>query len=223
MAKGTPRWIPWMPLLCYAALGYTMGLIWQGHRAFYVYTMLIVFVLLCGLFTMFLLFFRDPERTPGEGIVAPADGKVIKAEESEGPKGHKGKYSLVSVFMNVNNVHVNRAPVEGRVISIRHVPGRFAFAFSKDAETNERAILTLDSGGETFILVLIAGWFARRIQVYVREGEKVNKGQRISIIRFGSRVDLYMPSCYGIEAREGRRTAAGVTTVSSGRKQGRKI
>jgi phosphatidylserine decarboxylase len=130
-----------------------------------------------------LLFFRDPKRFIGEGIVSPADGKVSEARSRNGR-------AFVSIFMNVHNVHVNRAPLAGTVMEVKHIPGGYVPAFNKEAENNERVIARLGTARGTVIITQIAGTVARRIVPYLSAGDRVEKGDRIGLIRFGSRVDM---------------------------------
>lgn len=134
-----------------------------------------------------LLFFRDPPRSPpDEGIVSPADGRVslIRAEEDR---------IRVGVFMNVTDVHVNRAPARGTIESVHHRPGAHRPAFTKDSDRNERVDIRLVGDGGPADVSLIAGTVARRITPYVEEGQTVERGQRIGHIAFGSRADVLLP------------------------------
>jgi len=138
-----------------------------------------------------LWFHRDPERSsPTEGVLAPADGRVtvIRTEQDEGTERLR-----VGVFMNVTDVHVNRAPVSGPVTGVEHVPGGHMPAFTKDAERNER--LHVDLG--EFRVTLIAGTVARRIHPYLEAGESVERGDRLGHVSFGSRADVLLPPAYG--------------------------
>ncbi len=146
----------------------------------------LLFVLFILIFLLFLLFFRDPERAIGEGIVAPADGLLSNIEDEQGSV-------KISILMGLLDVHVNRAPIEGNVLSMEHIPGKHIPVFDKDSEANERLITTLDTDIGQVKIVQIAGAFARRIEPRIREGDTLSKGQRIGMIRFGSRVDLYLP------------------------------
>ncbi len=146
------------------------------------------FSALLMLSVFFLFFFRDPEREiPPEGVVSPADGVVKEIRDG-------GRTVRVAVFMNIHNVHVNRAPISGRITDIRHVFGSYVPAFRKESERNERTYITLETPIGRVEIVQIAGAVVRRIVTYVREGDAVKKGQRIGMIRFGSRVDVIMPS-----------------------------
>jgi phosphatidylserine decarboxylase len=130
-----------------------------------------------------LLFHRDPERSPpASGIVAPADGTVSVVREEEGR-------IRVGVFMNVTDVHVNRAPMGGTVESVEHRPGANKPAFTKESERNER----VDIAFEDHEVSLIAGWFARRIHPYVEAGDELARGDRLGHVSFGSRADILLP------------------------------
>jgi phosphatidylserine decarboxylase len=150
------------------------------------------------LLALFVLqFFRDPPRTvPAlEGVVlSPADGRIVKVQAVRDPYTERDSV-LVSVFMNVFNVHSNRAPVDATVERVAYAPGRFFNADLDKASTdNERNALVLRlPGGERVTVVQVAGLIARRILCYVRPGDTLRRGQRYGFIRFGSRVDVYLP------------------------------
>jgi phosphatidylserine decarboxylase len=165
-----------------------------------------------------LIFFRDPKRSVGEGVVSPADGKVITVER------RKGNWYFISIFMNIHNVHVNRAPWEGRVISQEHIPGGFVPAFNKDSDSNERVVTRIGTDNGTWEMVQIAGAVARRIISYVKPGQILEKGDRFGMIRFGSRVDLHfkLPRGYFISVREGDRVRAGSSNLAVCRHQDRR-
>ncbi|MFF9378159.1 phosphatidylserine decarboxylase [Streptomyces griseoluteus] len=155
-----------------------------------------------------LWFFRDPEREIAQGrVISPADGVV----QSVMP--WKDGRTRVAIFMSPLNVHVNRAPLAGTVTSVEHVPGGFVPAFNKESENNERVVWHLDTELGDIEMIQIAGTVARRIVPYVPQGAKVERGERIGLIRFGSRVDIYLPE--GVEAavEVGQRTLAGVTRL----------
>ncbi|WP_031515448.1 phosphatidylserine decarboxylase [Streptomyces sp. NRRL F-5123] len=155
-----------------------------------------------------LWFFRDPEREIAEGrVISPADGVV----QSVMP--WKDGRTRVAIFMSPLNVHVNRAPLAGTISSVEHIPGGFVPAFNKESENNERVVWHFDTDLGDIEMVQIAGAVARRIVPYVPRGCKVEQGDRIGLIRFGSRVDVYLPE--GIEAgvEVGQTTTAGVTRL----------
>ncbi|GAA2863058.1 phosphatidylserine decarboxylase [Streptosporangium fragile] len=158
-----------------------------------------------------LWFFRDPERTPGSGrILSPADGVVQSIDPW--PDGR----TRVAIFMSPLDVHVNRAPLAGTVTSVEHVAGGYLPAFNKDSDTNERVVWHLDTALGDIEFVQIAGAVARRIVPYVAEGAKVAKGERIGLIRLGSRVDVYLPEGISPAVSVGERTVAGVTSLDHG-------
>ncbi|HEX8979362.1 MAG TPA: phosphatidylserine decarboxylase [Parasulfuritortus sp.] len=149
------------------------------------------------LFLFVLQFFRDPARRipVGENLVlVPADGRVIKVEKAEDP-WLKREALKISVFMNVFNVHSNRAPVDGEVVQRWYHPGKFVNAdFDKASTENERNALHIRTAdGQDITCVQVAGLIARRILCYVEPGTKLSRGQRYGFIRFGSRVDVYLP------------------------------
>jgi len=165
------------------------------------------------------LFFRDPERSgdPREGeILCPADGRVVAVAEGPAPSGLEDGGSRISVFMSVLNVHVNRIPLDGKVLGVRHVPGGFSMAQLDDARiNNERTeILIQDPSGRRFLMVQVAGMIARRIVCRLKEGDEVRAGERFGIICFGSRVDLYMPPGFRSLVGVGDRVKAGKTVLA---------
>ena len=155
-----------------------------------------------------LWFFRDPERQIGTGrIVSPADGAVQSIDTR--PDGR----TRVAIFMSPLNVHVNRAPLPGTVTSVDHIPGGYVPAFNKDSERNERVVWHFDSELGDLEMVQIAGAVARRIVPYVRPGTKVEQGERVGLIRFGSRVDTYLPAGVEVGVEVGQKMTAGVTRL----------
>ena len=175
------------------------------------------------LLTIFVLwFFRDPERmvpSSEAGIISPADGVICKIEKTLPPKEVKSSEELlkISVFMNVFNVHVNRAPVTGNIKEIIYVPGKFINAsFDKASEHNERNILVLENNkNEEIIVVQIAGLIARRILSFVNLFDSLKIGERFGLIRFGSRVDVYLPSKYDSKVELGQKVTAGESIIAS--------
>lgn len=144
-----------------------------------------------------LQFFRDPPRTIPQqpnAVLAPADGRIVVVEKTQDP--YAGREALkISVFMNVFNVHSNRAPVDGKIQKVQYFPGKFVNAdLDKASVENERnALIITAANGQTVTCVQVAGLIARRILCYVKSGETLARGQRYGFIRFGSRVDVYLP------------------------------
>ena len=152
-------------------------------------------------------FFRDPERsTPEEPdlVICPADGKIIVA----GP-------GRVSIFMNVFNVHVCRTPIEGTVDEVQHTPGSFLAANRSEAsEQNERVAILIRDGGREMRFTLVAGLIARRIVCRVGRGDRLRAGERVGLIRFGSRVDVDLPEDAEIAVFSGQKVVAGETVIA---------
>lgn len=172
-----------------------------------------------GLTTFILSFFRDPERfVPADDnlLVSPADGKVIIVERvSDDTFTHDQAYK-VSIFMNVFNVHVNRAPMSGTIEEVIYRPGKFYAADSKQgALQNEYCAAVLRTGGgQRLAFVQMAGLIARRIVCWLEAGDQVVKGRRFGLIRFGSRVDLYLPTDAEMLVQVGQKVRAGETPLA---------
>lgn len=180
---------------------------------------------LAGLWLLFatfcLWFFRDPQARPPtdpNAIVAPAHGKVDLIDEVEESSFMGGRCRRISTFLSVFDVHVQNAPVTGRVMLGRRTAGRFVNAMRADSgEFNENLLLGIESSereGERIGVRLIAGLIARRILPWVKEGEAVDRGERIALIRFGSRVDLYVPLDYEVVVQCGDRVRGGETILA---------
>jgi phosphatidylserine decarboxylase len=163
-------------------------------------------------------FFRDPERSipTGSGLLlAPADGKIVTVSSLQNdpiqPSG-----TLVSIFLSVFDVHINRAPMSGTVVDVRYQPGKFLPAFRADAsDLNEQNMVTLQAGETRVIIKQIAGILARRIVCRVRAGDKLSPGERFGLIRFGSRVDILIPPEFAVSARLGQRVRGGESVLAS--------
>lgn len=186
LAKGSISWIlsPFIVGIVFVILGILLTGILRSVSLF------IAFMLLLKT-SFFLMFFRDPERAIGNGIVIPADGKI--REISDVTDSDIGNCTLVSTFMNVYNVHVNRMPFDGTIEDIVHYPGAHLPAFKKESEKNERVIITIKTKIGIIKVVQIAGTLARRIVPYIKKGDTIKRGEKIGIIRLGSRVDIYLP------------------------------
>jgi phosphatidylserine decarboxylase len=187
IAKGGFSWIVTscaITVLLLIASLLTLGFLQISLFVFFVFFFLISLLL--------FIFFRDPKRTIGSGIVAVADGRI-----REITKLHDcdvGKCLRISTFMNIHNVHVNRMPLDGRIEKITHHSGGHIPAFKKESDSNERVVLLIKTDIGFIKIVQIAGTIARRIVPYVAEGNILEKGEKIGLIRLGSRVDLYLPT-----------------------------
>lgn len=181
---------------------------------------LLAFVMLA--LTLFIgHFFRDPERVPPEdvdAVVSPADGKICKITREADPITGEER-QVICVFMNVFNVHVNRVPVSGKVDVIRYIPGKFFNAsLDKASKDNERCALSIvGKGNQRFTMVQIAGLVARRIVCWAEVGDKFKRGERFGLIKFGSRVDLYVPDGYVPLVHMGQTVVAGETALAGKR------
>jgi phosphatidylserine decarboxylase len=163
----------------------------------------------------FLWFFRDPQRKiptePGL-IVSPADGLVTEAEWIETTGGSRLR---LSIFLNVFDVHVNRSPIDGVVVTRDHRPGGFQNAMNPESVlTNEQTLIVIDGGGYEVAYKQIAGLLARRIVCTVTEGQRVTRGQRVGMIKFGSRVDVLMPAEAVLKVKTGMRVCGGSTILA---------
>lgn len=170
--------------------------------------------------TFVVAFFRDPERMSdcsANALISPADGKIIVIEEQFDDLYLQAQVLKISIFMNVFNVHVNRIPIDGSIEKIAYKPGQFYSADSaKGALLNERCGITLRTKtGEHIVFVQVAGLIARRIVNWLEPGDSVQRGVRFGLIRFGSRVDLYVPVTSKVEVKLGQKVRAGETAIVS--------
>jgi phosphatidylserine decarboxylase len=163
-------------------------------------------------------FFRDPERTGPRGpnvVIAPADGKVLMMTEVDEPRFIQGRAMRISIFMNVFNVHVNRYPVNGRVAYLHYNPGKFLNAANDKASLeNEQMSVGITTGQQKVLVRQIAGLIARRIANYAKMDDTVAQGARMGLIRFGSRVDVFVPTSSTIRAKVGDLPVAGTTVLA---------
>ena len=181
-----------------------------------------LFPIIAGVFSLLLVFslnfFRDPDRKVPEGdniIIAPADGKVTTVTTINDPDvGEKSK--LISIFLNVFDVHANRVPISGKVISVNHKEGQFVTAFRHDAvDVNEQTTTLFDTSLGAVKVKQIAGLIARRILCYAKGGEKMNKGDRLGFIMFGSRTDVIFPPSVNVLVKEGQRVVGTETIIGN--------
>ena len=181
----------------------------------------VILTLLFLFLTLFsTYFFRNPERVIPAGedlLIAPADGKVIFVGEVQEDRYFKERVTKVSIFMSVFNVHINRVPCDGKVLDMYYNKGGFVNAsYDKASESNEQSGILLETGSGTQILfVQIAGLIARRIVTYPVIGDLLQRGARYGLIRFGSRVDIYLPKNANVAVTLGERTVAGETILGT--------
>jgi phosphatidylserine decarboxylase len=170
-------------------------------------------------------FFRDPVRVapPGADLVlAPADGRILRVDEVEEPTVIGGPALRISTFLSVFNVHVQRAPVSGAVVHREYKPGRYLAAWNpKASEENEQASLGIATGQDRLLVRQIAGLVARRVVTDPEEGDLLELGERIGLIRFGSRVELFLPPHWEVCCKEGDRVRAGDTIMARRLQPGR--
>ena len=198
--------------LALAAVGYTVALMrrsWPLWLLAFVLTILVLWV---------AYFFRDPERTGPRGdklVISPADGRVIDIREVDEPSFIGGRAIRISVFMNVFNVHVNRYPVAGRVEYVHYNPGKFFNAAAEKASLdNEQMSVGVNTGTHKVLFRQIAGLIARRIVTYSIVGDSAVQGDRMGLIRFGSRVDVFVPVGSTVRVQLDQLPVAGTTVLA---------
>ncbi|MEX2181058.1 MAG: phosphatidylserine decarboxylase family protein [Gemmatimonadaceae bacterium] len=198
--------------LALAAAGYTLALMrrsWPLWLLAFALTVLVLWV---------AYFFRDPERTGARGdhlVISPADGRVIDIREVDEPAFLQGRAIRISVFMNIFNVHVNRYPVGGTVQYVHYNPGRFFNAAAEKASLdNEQMSVGVQTATHRVLFRQIAGLVARRIVTYSRVGDDAEQGERMGLIRFGSRVDVFVPVGSTVRVELGQRPVAGTTVLA---------
>ncbi|MBU4373290.1 MAG: phosphatidylserine decarboxylase [Euryarchaeota archaeon] len=203
LAKGSFSWIGGM-LLFAAVTGYFyFSNTFSGIISIMFF---ILFIIGACLTLFFFIFFRDPERSPPgdeDDAVSPADGRVISVRDR-----------AICIFMNIHDVHVNRTPLAGTVTHIDYKPGGYIPAFNKDSDVNERNHVVINTGTGILELTQIAGILTRRIVSYISVGSSVKRGERIGMIRFGSRVDVILQEGYGFTVRINDKVKAGETIIA---------
>jgi phosphatidylserine decarboxylase len=166
-----------------------------------------------------LFFFRDPERVhnePASAVISPADGKVMVAGAPTGEATPSGRWQQISIFLSPMNVHVNRIPVSGRVTRVEYHPGRFLPAYKRESgDLNERSEVTIDHEGQSIVVRQIVGVLARRVVCRTREGAEVKAGERFGVMKFGSRMDVFVPLDATLHVRVGETVVGGVTVVAT--------
>ena len=184
--------------------------------AFAVHTLVgVVLLVLSG---FFLFFFRDPDRTvtrADKAVLSPADGRVMVAGASISHEFPAAAWEQISIFLSPMDVHVNRLPVGGRVTRVRYHPGRFLPAYRSDAgDLNEYTEVWIDHGGQVIAVRQIVGILARRIVCRVKEGEQVQAGDRFGVMKFGSRMDVFVPKGTEIAVKVGDHVVGAVTVIA---------
>ena len=168
---------------------------------------------------VFLFFFRDPDRTTPGGpdlVISPADGRVMVAGDPAGPGAPKGEWKTISIFLSPLDVHVNRTPVEGQVTHVEYHPGSFLPAYRKEAgQLNEWTEVWFERKGRPVVCRQIVGIMARRIVCRLKAGDQVNRGQRFGVMKFGSRIDLFLPVSSRIAVKVGDRVISGETALAT--------
>lgn len=204
LAKGS---IPW--IIINIGLTFCLIALYYITNNKYIETGIII-----SLFVLIFLFvfFRDPERHPPideNYMISPADGKVVDI------RGRK-----ICIFMNFQNVHVNRSPLNGKVVELKYKKGGYIPAFHKDSSRNERQHIYIETEHGKIEVIQIAGTITRRIVPYVKVGDTIQKGQRLGMIRFGSRVDVTIPDVFNIECKIGDKLYAGKSQIAKLKQNG---
>lgn len=170
-----------------------------------------------ALAAFFAFFFRDPERQipSGDGlVVSPADGRVMMAGPADGRWSPPGEWKQITIFLSPMDVHINRTPVEGTIARIDYRPGKFLPAYKEDACENELNEIWIDRAGEMIVFRQVVGVLARRIVCRVAEGQTLARGERIGLMKFGSRMDVFLPVRGEILASVGQRVIGGETVLA---------
>jgi phosphatidylserine decarboxylase len=168
---------------------------------------------------LFVFFFRDPDRRPPDAadvaVLAPADGRVIVAGSAIAAAAPPGEWQQVSIFLSPLDVHVNRIPVSGRITDVRYTRGRYLPAYRHDAgTTNERSEIWIDHQGQTIVARQVVGILARRVVCRVQKGAAVHAGDRYGIMKFGSRMDVFLPAGATIRVKVGDMVRGGETVIA---------
>jgi phosphatidylserine decarboxylase len=198
-----------LAVVSFAALAWALALPAAGLAAA---------LLLVVLAAFFVFFFRDPERTPPGGddvVLSPADGRVLVAGPAIPAAAPPGSWAQISIFLSPMDVHVNRVPVSGRVTKVAYTPGRFLPAYRHDAASaNERSEIWIDHNGQTIVARQIVGILARRVVCRAQMGETVRAGDRYGIMKFGSRMDIFLPPAAAIKVQVGQAVRGGETVIA---------
>jgi len=172
---------------------------------------------LAALGGFFAYFFRDPDRSVPQDpalVVSPADGKVMIAGPSDGRWSPPGAWKQITIFLSPLDVHINRTPVAGRITRIEYRPGSFLPAYHESSNDNELNEIWLDADGQQIVVRQVVGILARRIVCRVGEGQMLSRGERIGLMKFGSRMDVFLPERAEISVRVGEHVVAGETVIA---------
>lgn len=172
------------------------------------------FALLSGFFAYF---FRDPDRNVPDApglVVSPADGRVIIAGPADPATAPPGQWQQIAIFLSPLDVHINRSPAEGKVTRIEYKPGRFLPAYDARAGENEQNVVWLDANGTTIVFRQVVGVLARRIVCRIAEGQQIGRGERVGLMKFGSRMDVFVPPEAKLLARVGEPVVAGESVLA---------
>jgi phosphatidylserine decarboxylase len=197
-----------IPLVLIGSVCLLLG--WQYSWGFYLTAVLFYFL---ALFVAF--FFRDPERpipTDDRLVVSPADGLIVAIKQDNSPDGERG--TLVSIFLSIFDVHVNRSPIAGKIVSTDYRPGRFLVAAKEKASVeNEQNVVTVENQYARVVFKQIAGLIARRIVFWKKTDDHVELGERVGLIKFGSRVDLFLPENVTVTVKRGEHVKGGISII----------
>lgn len=197
-----------LPFVCVAAVPAALAA-WFG--AWFVSAALALFP------TAVALFFRDPDRAiPADRdcVLSPADGTVMQAGPASPEEAPEGEWLQITIFLSLLDVHINRTPVSGRVMQVHYVPGSFRAAFRPDAHRNEHSEIWIDTGGITVVVRQVVGVLARRVVCRLKPGDEVAPGQRIGLMKFGSRMDVFVPLTAEVTVARGQAVRGGETTIA---------
>lgn len=226
MIKFAPEGYPFICGFLFITFIASLLLLWSSRSGgsqitFYVLLGASLFFLMITFFMLF--FFRDPERAIPEGkgiFVSPADGKVILVKDVHEKEHFNSDVKEISIFMSPLDVHVNRAPCDGKVSVVRYSPGKFMAAYRDDASVkNENIVMVLDGEKDRVLVRQVAGFVARRAVCRVKVGDVLRRGERYGLIKFSSRLDVYLPKDVQIKVRPGDKVKAGETVIALDSKQ----
>jgi phosphatidylserine decarboxylase len=220
--KFAPEGYPFIVTSFLVTIAISLVLLWNwktGNLSGFFFPLLLSFCFLVCITFFMSYFFRDPERVIPEGkglFVSPADGKVILIKDVYEKDYLQAGAKEISIFMSPLNVHVNRAPCDGKVTYVKHTPGQFMAAYKDDASIkNENIVMALEGDQGRVLVRQVAGFVARRAVCRVKPGDLLKRGERYGMIKFGSRLDVYLPADAKISIKPGDRVLAGETVIAT--------